>query len=84
MSGSLPSHEKQLAATETSSLNPSQMEGAAATNCGTDNPISTLAINMNDLVFDLQMVVDGFTQCRKDDGQLHMDGYLRTYSEINK
>ncbi|XP_076066545.1 ceramide-1-phosphate transfer protein [Oratosquilla oratoria] len=34
--------------------------------------------------FDLQVVLDGFKACRKPDGEIHMEGYLRAYSEIIK
>ncbi|XP_050698224.1 ceramide-1-phosphate transfer protein-like isoform X2 [Eriocheir sinensis] len=37
-----------------------------------------------DLVFDLQLVLNGFSDCRGEDGQLYLDAYLRAYSELNK
>ncbi|XP_068210867.1 ceramide-1-phosphate transfer protein-like isoform X1 [Palaemon carinicauda] len=84
MSGSLPLNESDQLS-ETSSLSPGRMEGAtAANNCVTGDQQAMADINTDDLIFDLQLVVDSFTQCKKDDGQLHMDGYLRAYSEINK
>ncbi|XP_066983394.1 ceramide-1-phosphate transfer protein-like isoform X3 [Macrobrachium rosenbergii] len=82
MSGSLPVSENEQP-TETSSLNPGRLEGATAATCGTDQQ-AVANINTDDLIFDLQLVVDSFMECKKDDGQLHMDGYLRAYSEINK
>ncbi|KAK7069430.1 Gltpd1p [Halocaridina rubra] len=83
MSGSLPVTDKQQP-TETSALNPGRMEGATAATCGSEDRLYTEPINTEELAFDLQTVIDGFTECKKDDGQLHMDGYLRAYSEINK
>lgn len=37
-----------------------------------------------DLKFDLEVIYKGFEDCKKEDGQLHMAGYLRAYREVNK
>ncbi|CAL4105116.1 unnamed protein product, partial [Meganyctiphanes norvegica] len=40
--------------------------------------------NEEDLKFDLEVVFKGFQDCKKEDGQLHLAGYLRAYREVNK
>ncbi|KAK3871967.1 hypothetical protein Pcinc_022924 [Petrolisthes cinctipes] len=88
----IPPPSEQALHTETSHLVTNKVEGAAAapvTNNSQESENSNMEkiaepINTQDLVFDLQMVMDGFTQCKGDDGQLYLDGYLRAYSELNK
>ncbi|KAK8750850.1 hypothetical protein OTU49_015027 [Cherax quadricarinatus] len=78
-------HQQQL--NEASCLVNGQNEGAAAAAAvavDTDENNMPVEINTQDLNFDLQMVLDGFMQCKGDDGQLYLDGYLRAYSELNK
>lgn len=70
--------------TEASCLTSDQTEGATAAFRETEESESPLEIDVQDLNFDLQLVLDGFTQCKGDDGQLYLDGYLRAYSELNK
>ncbi|XP_037788137.1 ceramide-1-phosphate transfer protein-like [Penaeus monodon] len=85
MSAKIP---KVDAPNETTSLTSRRVEGAAAaTDAMAVEEEETTQIPPeidSELLFDLQMVLDGFTQCKKDDGQLYLDGYLRAYSEINK
>lgn len=86
MSAIPPVAEQQPVATEASRLVGGQVEGAAAV-VVTDEAEDTTdnqEINLQDLNFDLQLVLDGFTQCKGEDGQLYLDGYLRAYSELNK
>lgn len=88
----IPPPSEQTRHNETSHLVANRVEGAVAepvTNGSQESENRNMEsneepINTQDLVFDLQMVVDGFTQCKGDDGQLHLDGYLRAYSELNK
>lgn len=91
----IPPRSNQSHHTETTHLVTSRVEGAAAapvTNGAQADNVSgngtidetSEAINTQDLLFDLQLVVDGFNQCKGADGQLYMDGYLRAYSEVNK
>ncbi|KAL7639770.1 UNVERIFIED_CONTAM: hypothetical protein RMT77_009180 [Armadillidium vulgare] len=44
----------------------------------------SLQHNENDVTFDLQVVLDGFKKCKRDDEQIYMDDYLRGYIELNK
>ncbi|XP_042213484.1 ceramide-1-phosphate transfer protein-like isoform X2 [Homarus americanus] len=80
----IPPATEQQQPTEASRLTNDQVEGATGMSGGTEENGSLVEINTQDLNFDLQMVLDGFTQCKRDDGQLYMDGYLRAYSEVNK
>ncbi|KAG0722102.1 Ceramide-1-phosphate transfer protein [Chionoecetes opilio] len=57
---------------------------AAAESGRQGNGVMPDAAVPQDLVFDLQLVLDGFSQCRGEDGQLYLDAYLRAYSELNK
>ncbi|XP_071523854.1 ceramide-1-phosphate transfer protein-like isoform X3 [Panulirus ornatus] len=80
----LPPMTEQQQDTEASCLNNGQTEGATATFGRTEESEIPLEIDVQDLNFDLQLVLDGFSQCKGDDGQLYLDGYLRAYSELNK
>lgn len=58
---------------------------AAAAAAGVqENGVMPDAVLPQELVFDLQLVLDGFSECRGEDGQLYLDAYLRAYSELNK
>ncbi|MPC35854.1 Ceramide-1-phosphate transfer protein [Portunus trituberculatus] len=59
-------------------------ESAAAAAEVQENGVMPDATLPQDLVFDLQLVLDGFSECRGEDGQLYLDAYLRAYSELNK
>ncbi|XP_042866218.1 uncharacterized protein LOC122249431 [Penaeus japonicus] len=83
MSAKIPKVE---APNETTSLTSRRVEGAMAATEATEAEETTQIPPEIDaeLLFDLQMVLDGFSQCKREDGQLYLDGYLRAYSEINK
>ena len=49
-----------------------------------ENGVMPEATLPQELVFDLQLVLDGFSECGGEDGQLYLDAYLRAYSELNK
>ncbi|XP_063851733.1 ceramide-1-phosphate transfer protein-like isoform X1 [Scylla paramamosain] len=60
------------------------MAAAAAAAGLQENGVTPDAALPQELVFDLQLVLDGFSECRGEDGQLYLDAYLRAYSELNK
>ncbi|XP_069178702.1 ceramide-1-phosphate transfer protein isoform X2 [Procambarus clarkii] len=92
MSAIPPPVEQQQQPNEASCLVNCQIEGAVAAvetpreenRSPLEENRSPMEITTQDLNFDLQMVLDGFTQCKGEDGQLYLDGYLRAYSEVNK